>query len=324
MGFILLSSTWIKIFGNNLLNLAFLSLFSYCLGLCICFYFTRKYFDEKIALLFSVLFAFSPLNMAMARRALMDSTLNLFLILSIWLFFSLLKERSSVKYVLFILVYSFTLLIKESALLLSLFFILYLICLKFIFKKAVYLKDLLSATLLPFVITGVVYISLSGSIFNIVGMFKIILGPPGNNQYAMLFGSGPWFRYIIDYILLSPWVVILSIGFVFYRAALKDIDEDILYFLLAFISLFFSVNIFTKNIRYAMVLDMPMRLFSVLLLKNIAEAIFPKYKYAFILTVILVSAIAVFDYISFQSLFLKDGIYDPASFMLLKSRHIIP
>ncbi|MDP3786416.1 MAG: glycosyltransferase family 39 protein, partial [Candidatus Omnitrophota bacterium] len=143
IGFITLSSVWLKIFGYSFLNLAYFSLFSFCVFLIISFYFASKYFDDKTALLLAILLAFSPLNMAMARRALLDSTFNLFCILSIWLFFDLLKKRTTLKYILFILIYSFTILVKETGVLLSIFFLLYLI----FYKDK---KYLLSVTLFPF------------------------------------------------------------------------------------------------------------------------------------------------------------------------------
>ena len=315
MGFIALSSVWLKIFGYSFLNLAYFSLFSFCVFLIISFYFAAKYFDEKITLLLAILLAFSPLNMAMARRALLDSTFNLFSIFSIWLFFGLLKKRTLLKHILFILIYSFTILVKETGVLLSLFFALYLI-----FYKGK--KYFLSVTLFPFLIVGSTYIILAGGLSNVTDMIKIILTSPGHNEYAILFGSGPWFRYLIDYILLSPWVVILSSGFVFWYLASKEYDERVSYFLLAFVVLFFSLNFFTKNVRYLMILDMPMRLFSVLMLKKLFEARFPKQ--AFILLSVSVVAIAAFDYLNFYNLFARGEIYDPVSYWLLRGQHIIP
>ena len=315
MGFIALSSVWLKIFGYSFLNLAYFSLFSFCVFLIISFYFAAKYFDEKITLLLAILLAFSPLNMAMARRALLDSTFNLFSIFSIWLFFGLLKKRTLLKHILFILIYSFTILVKETGVLLSLFFALYLI-----FYKGK--KYFLSVTLFPFLIVGSTYIILAGGLSNVIDMIKIILTSPSHNEYAILFGSGPWFRYLIDYILLSPWVVILSSGFVFWYLASKEHDERVTYFLLAFVVLFFSLNFFTKNVRYLMILDMPMRLFSVLMLKKLFEARFPKQ--AFILLSVSVVAIAAFDYLNFYNLFARGEIYDPVSYWLLRGQHIIP
>ena len=321
-GFILLSSLFVTIFGSDFFSLTYLSLFSFCIFLFVCFYFTRRYFDQKIAVLLTLLLAFSPLNMAMARRALTESTLNLFSILSIWLFFDLLKHRSNRKYAIFIFVYAFTILVKETAVLLSSVFVVYLVFYKFVFKKRVNLADFLSATLIPFTIVGFIYINLSGGLSRIIDTTRIYLASPVTNQYALLFGSGPWFRYIIDYVILSPWVAVFSIGFLFYYLLSKEYDEKIVYFLLVLIVPFLVFNIFTKNIRYVMVLDMPMRLFSIIILKKLLELRFPKH--AFTLLIALVITLSMLDYFNFQNLFLKESIYDPVSFLLLRAKHIIP
>lgn len=326
VGFIILSSIFIKIFGNSFLSLAYLSLCSYCLFLIVSFYFARKFFDEKIALLFTILLAFSPINMAMARRALTESTFNLFSALSIWLFFWLIKERSNLKYALFIFVYSFTILVKEISVLFFFIFILYLVFYKYLFKKSLYVKDFLCVGI-PFIIVGFVYISLGG-ILNTIDTIKIILTSPKTNQYDILFCQGPWFRYIIDYMLLSPWIVILSIGFVFYYLISKGADERILYFIVILLGVFVIFNIFTKdirhamNIRYAIILDIPMRLFTLLMLKRLIECRFPKKGFMLITTLVII--ISISDYINFYDLFLKGGIYDPVSFLLLKEREMIP
>ncbi len=322
MGYIALSSAWLKVFGYSFINLAALSLFSFLIFLAISFYFARKYFNDKIAVLFVTLLAFSPLNMAMARRALLDSTFNLFATLSIWLFFGLLKNRSWSRYFLFIAVYAFTILVKEMAVLLSLFFALYLIFSKFVLKKTVTTKDFLSATVFPLLIAGSAYLIAAGNLSDAVNTVRITLTSLEHNEYLLLFGSGPWFRYIIDYTALSPWVIILSLGFVSWYIAANGRDETVSYLILACAVLFFSINFFAKSVRYVIMLDAPMRLFSVLILNRIFEARLPKY--ALILTAVSVAAIAVFDYLNFYGLFVSGNIYDPQSYWLLISKHIIP
>ena len=71
--------------------------------------------------------------------------------------------------------------------------------------------------------------------------------------------------------LLSPWTVILSIGFIFYYLGSREHNETNFYFLSVLIFSFFIFNIFSKNVRYVIMLDIPMRLFSVLMLRNLIE-----------------------------------------------------
>lgn len=322
IGFILLSAVSMKIFGNTFFSLSLLSFVSYLAFLIVSFYFTRKYFDEKIALLLTILLAFSPLNMAMARRALMDSTANLFYILSIWLFFDLLNKKSNLKYIIFVFIFSFSILVKETAALFSLVFILYMFFYRYSLKGPINLKDILSVTVFPYAIVGLVYMSFAGGGSYILDIAKIILTSPKTNQYAIFYGSGPWFRYLIDFMLLSPWVLILSVGFIFYYLTSREFDSRILYFLIILVSILSIFNIFTKNIRYVIMLDMPMRLFAIVMLKNIFEAKIPKY--STIITAVIVITISIFDYINFNNLFVRQGIYDPVSFHLLRGKHLIP
>lgn len=322
IGFIILSSIWLNIFGYSFLNLAYLSLFCFYAFLFACFYFLKKYFGKNSALLVTILLAFSPLNMAMARRALMDSCANLFMVLSVWLFFDSLRENKIFKTALFILVYSFTILVKESSVLLSIFFIFYILLRWGIFKKPIRPRDFLAATLFPFGIVGIVYVIAAGGLSIIMDTAEIIIKSPQTNQYAIMFGSGPWFSYIIDWILLSPWVAILAIAFPLHYITKDEWKEEVSYLILFSVTLTFLFSFFTKNIRYLITLDMPIRLFAVLMLNELIGRVFKSGVFKIVLTFVII--IAFFDYLRFNNLFLKQGIYDPVTQWLLQAQHIIP
>ncbi|MCX5695102.1 MAG: glycosyltransferase family 39 protein [Candidatus Omnitrophica bacterium] len=321
IGFIILSSLWLKAFGYSFINLAYLSLFCYLLFLGVSYYFSRKYLGENLALLFVILLAFSPLQMAMARRALIESAVILFLSLAVWLFWDFLKSRSRLKFALFIAAYSLSILIKETSVLLTLVFLSFLIVDKLVCKKEFNFKEFAAILFLPFICVGLVYLVL-GCLPYMPSAIKIILNSPQANTYALLFGSGPWYRYLIDYALLSPWVVILTISFIFCYFVNKETDDLPLYFIIVFLVNFILFDIFTKNLRYVIILDIPMRLFSVLMLQKIARRI--TWRYAIPLACMLVIGIALSDYFNFRHLFVQVGIYDPVSFLLLQAKHIIP
>jgi len=322
IGFIILSSIWLKVFGNSLLNLAYFSLACFYILLFCSYYFVRKYFGQNLALLFTLLLAFSPLNMAMARRALMDSASNLFLFLSIWFFLESTKDKKLSKTVLFVLIYSTAILIKETAVLLSVFFLLYILVNRIIFKHAVSLKNILAVTVLPFSIVGIIYITLAGGVSWVSDTIEIILNSPKNNQYAIIFGSGPWFRYLIDWILLSPWVFVLALGFCFYYFMKNEWKEEIIYLLMLLVIFTFLFSFFTKNIRYVIILDVPIRLFALLMLNELIGKVFKKN--VFILLTIFVIALSLYDYFNFYGFFVNQDIYDPVTQWLLQAKHIVP
>ncbi|MDD5662088.1 MAG: glycosyltransferase family 39 protein [Candidatus Omnitrophica bacterium] len=321
IGFIILSAAWLKILGYSLLNLAYLSLFSYALFLVFSYYFSRKYLGEQFALLLVILLAFSPLQMAMARRAFIDSTLNLFSLLTIWLFWDFLKNGGRLKFILFILAYAGSILIKETSLLLIFVFLPFLSASRFIYKKKVPLREMALLLALPLVLAGLAYLA-SGALVYMPGIIKVLLMPAPAGSYASLFCSGPWYRYLVDFMLLSPWVVILTIGFIFSFFLKREEDELALYFIFVFLLTFVVFSIFLKNVRYMIILDTPMRLFSLLMLNKIAQRIYPRR--AMKLTFVLVIILAFFDCLNFYYLFIGEGIHDPTSFFLLKARQFIP
>lgn len=323
ISFIVISSIFCKIFGNSFLALAYLSFLSYLVFIIINFYFCRKIFDGQKAILLSFLLAFSPLNMALSRRALSDSMATFFLGLSIWLFLDILiKDKRLSKKIFFLLAFSASVLTKETCIFLMVPFFIFIIIYKTMFKGKFQRSDFLYIFIYPIFLLLATYYFASGSLSKIIEVARLVSTAVKGNQYAVLFGSGPWHRYLIDYMLLSPWVVILSVGFIFYYFTSKEFDARIVYFLVLLIALFWVFNFFTKNIRYVMVLDMPIRLLSVLMLNKITEKIFPRH--TFIIVISLVILISIYDYLNFHNLFLRDGIYDPVTFLLLKSNHLIP
>jgi len=322
IGFIMFSACWLNLFGSSFMNLAFLSLFSYCLLLAVSFYFAGRYFGNRIASLFTLLLAFSPLYMAMARRALMETTVSLFTILTVWLFLEILRKGSKYKILLFVIIYAFTILIKENVCLLSIFFLFYLLVRRRIFGGGINLSSVLAVTLYPFLIAGIVYVIAAGGIAPVIITAKIILNSPSTNLYAIYFGSGPWYSCLVDFLLLSPWVCILAIVYSFGYLVKDRWQEEVVYFALLSAGLIFLSVFFTKNIRYLITLDVPIRLFAVLMLDELARRFFKKR--VFLVLSIAVIAICLFDYLSFYNLFVLQGIYDPVSARLLEARHIIP
>ncbi|MDO8662283.1 MAG: glycosyltransferase family 39 protein [Candidatus Omnitrophota bacterium] len=320
-GYIILSAVWLKIFGQSFINLAYFSLFCYVLFLGVNYYFSKKYLGGQLALLFVLLLAFSPLQLAMSRRALAEAAVNLFSSLSIWFFWDFLRERKHRTFIFFIAAMSVNILIKESsALLVFTFLILWLID-KFIYQGKADFKECASILIFPLFAAGLAFWLLRCLPY-LFSAIKIILNSPGTNAYAIQFGSGPWYRYLIDYMLLSPWAVILALGFILRLLLGKADNEMHAYFAAFFLAAFILLNIFTKNVRYAIVLDMPMRLFSLLMLERITRRIFPQQ--AIKLLSVLVVALAFSDYFNFYEIFVQGGVYDPASFLLLKAKHIIP
>lgn len=324
VGYFLLSGVWLKIFGSSFRSLANLSFVCYILFLLISLYFSKRYFGKGIATLFVLLLAFSPLAMAMAKRALSDSTGNLFTIFSIWLFLHFLSEKKVLNFILFLIFYVYSILIREQSILLICFFALFFLIYKYIYKRdirGIYFSGII---LVPSFTVGLVWLISSQSLGNLISMIKITRALPAINEYSVVFCRGPWFRYIIDYFLISPLTTILALAFIVYALINREIFRDykISYFIILFLVLYLLLSSFdyNKNIRYAMSLDMIIRLFTVFILKEI----FKKSKFMADFVFFIVLFLCLNDYLNFMELFCHKNIYDPVSFTLLKARSFIP
>jgi 4-amino-4-deoxy-L-arabinose transferase-like glycosyltransferase len=322
IAFITLSSLFVGIFGRSIHSLSYLSLFGYSLFLIATFVFVRKHFNGGLALLVVTSCAFSPLQMAMARRALTDAVTNALVILSIWLFFEVLREASRLKTIVFVGVYSLTLLVKETSALVAVFFVIYFLFRRYVLQQSSSIRQILLAITLPFGIAGFLSIIACGSVESVSKIFSIILTSPASNQFAILAGNGPWFRYLLDYLLLSPWIFLLAVGFFFYTISTRNQPEIIIYWFVYIVVSLFEFDFFTKNVRYAISFDMPLRLFAVLMLTNLVRSFSPERSLPILKAIVLFSALL--DYFSFIDIFVVQDIYDPVSFWLLVGHRIIP
>lgn len=323
IGFFLVASAWINIFDKSFFALSYLSFLCYLLFIITNFHFCRKHFGEEKAIFLSLLIAFSPLNMGMSRRALADSAVTLFLALSMWLFLEMLREDKNFKKKgAFLLIFSFSILMKETCALLIAPFLIFIIAYDINTEGKIKSQNIIF-TIFPLVIAFLVYIILSGSLGKTIEVIKIILQSPGSNEYALRYGAGPWFRYIIDFMLLSPCTLILSIGYIFCIAKNWDlINWNKLFFLTILLVLFCILNFFTKNLRYVMILDMPIRLFSIFMIyRLIPEKVNDNLRRIALATIILL--ICVTDYFTYKNIFVINSVYDPVSIWLLGYRNII-
>ena len=77
--------------------------------------------------------------------------------------------------------------------------------------------------------------------------------------YAIMTGDGPWYRYLIDLLVVSPIVLLLALGAVFRLDAAKKPEIYCAVFIAASYLVMCNVK-YGMNLRYANMWDMPLRL----------------------------------------------------------------
>ncbi len=303
------------------------SLLCFILFLIVSFYFSRKFFGQDISYLYTLLLSSSPLMMTSARRVLQDSCLNLFWALSIWLFLDFLIGKKKSTFIIFILTYSLSIVIKESSIVLLVFFIFSFFLFRYQYREKMSTDYLIGLISLPFLITGISYIILLKGLSNVFLLARFILGvhfPTIVTSVYSLFAMGPWYKYIIDYLLLMPIITLLAIGYFFYIIFSRKIESKIMYFAgyLIIVYTIFSNARYSKIIRFVLSLDIAIVLFATLALCEIFRQ---DNKNRQLYYVFLAAAIIYcINYFNFLYLFYQVNIYDPISYHLLMSKKIIP
>ncbi len=335
IGHILVIGFLLKI-SDSVTTLSYYSLFSLVALVIVTFLFIRKFWDEKVAFLTSAFIMFSPVNLGIARRALLDSSYTLFTVITLALFVIFINSKKQRDFLYFICSLTFLLLYKETTYFYLPFFVISLILLKVRGDNLIKVSDIIKTAIIPVAFTFIIYLFSFGNIPNIVNIFKVIFLPNFLTplQYGVDYCSGPWYRYLVDYLMVTPILSVLFFSYIgyYFTKKEKNINTTILIgFFLYFVVVF---SIFFKNIRYGMTLSLIYSLGAALILIVFSE-LFSEYivkitklkintdlsKHVLVITTVIICLLQLKIY---HKLFIEDKIYDPVSFNLLKSEKFIP
>jgi len=298
-----------------------------------------RFFNRWITLYALTFMCISPMALAISRRSWQDAMLGCFGLFLIYLCCEITRApRKLFLYIIFIIIGSYSILIKESGLLIYGLCTIWLLW-TLVFKE----KSLLKGSLLAsFSIIGL-FMSVAYLAYSIGGM-RMLLEVWGHvkeamptNAYAIQYQTGPWYYLLQGFWIISPVNAILClVGTV--RLCLfnkqdrenvlafsknKDVLSGIIFFMLAFTTIT-MVMPYVQNLRYVSVLFAPFYLVSGFGLWSIAACIKTKVnKFSFsIVTVIVIIvsiAVAMNDYRSFKKIFVKRGLLDLSIGLLKES-----
>ena len=119
-------------------------------------------------------------------------------------------------------------------------------------------KPLLMMTVAGPLVGFVALVFLAGGIDTFAAIYQLLVAKSKVLPWAIANGDGPWYRYLIDLVIVSPLIVLLATGRAF---QLRVVDKAHL-FLLVFIGTTFALMANVKygmNLRYATIWDMPLR-----------------------------------------------------------------
>lgn len=330
VGYLAFAALWMRTDGVEPQSLGHLSLVSLLASIVVVYRLAAKGLGAARGLCAAALFAASPLGLGMARRALQDSFATLAALLALAAFLVALERPTRGRIARLALVFGFAILTKESLALLALPMAIWIAIETGggrIARRAA-LESTLALAASGALALGV-WVVAAGSFTTVRRLVEIVLASPATNAYALRFGGGPWWRYLVDFLALSPVPTLLGlagIALTLDRARRRPngepVERTLLFFALLTALTLAEYAFLTKNVRYVMLLDLPLRLFAVEALWRLLPIRAHAARVAATAAVVLLLAAA--DLRSFRELFLARGLYDPMSAPLLELRGIVP
>jgi hypothetical protein len=119
-------------------------------------------------------------------------------------------------------------------------------------------REIVVATVLGPILGVVALIFLAGGIDIFIQSYQLSIGKNFQLPYAILTGDGPWYRYLVDLLLVSPIVLILAIAAVFRLNRTMKPEVFMTIFVAASYLIMCNVK-YGMNLRYANMWDFPLR-----------------------------------------------------------------
>jgi 4-amino-4-deoxy-L-arabinose transferase-like glycosyltransferase len=318
--YIFTAYAWCELFGVNALNALHdvASLFS-ILGLLLSTTFAWRLKGPACALAVGALMSVAPTQIHMSQHALVDGFFAFWATLNVWLLWENLHAPRNWRW-LIPMVFALALMVttKENAAFVYFAILVLLIANRWILWGTV-TRELLACMIIGPLIGAVILVFLSGGLDALITTYRLSVSKNYELAYAIMTGDGPWQRYLVDLLLVSPAVLLLAVGAVFRL----DRQQKPELFAALFIGGSYVVMCNVKygmNLRYANMWDLPLRVLALSQLSVLSRVI-PRHRtLAFAGAVALIAALELRQYVL---LFVDHPLYELVSEGLLRALNIL-
>ncbi len=318
--YIFAAHAWHSLFGSGALaalhNVA--SAFS-ILTLLLSAAFAWRLKGPPCALAVAALMACAPTQIHMSQHALVDGFFTFWALLALWLLWENLRApRRWPLLVAYLASLALLVLTKENSFFVWIGLIALIVANRWLRFGAVS-RELILATVVGPLLGVVGLIFLAGGVSTLVTSYQLSVSKNYQLTYAILTGDGPWHRYLVDLLLVSPIVLLLAIG----AAFRLDRTQKPELFLSVFIAASYLIMCNLKygmNLRYANMWDMPLR---VLAFSQLGALFGPIARYRRLLMSLSVAAICAFELRQYVALAVQYPLYELVTKGLLRALHIL-
>jgi hypothetical protein len=273
----------------------------------------------RVATFVAALMAFSPTQIHMSQHALIDGVFAFYATLCLWLLWENLRQPNNWRWlVAYGVSLALLVLAKENAMF-AYIGLLGLVGANHWLRFGT-VNRLLLATMFVGPLLGVaILVNLCGSLPATIKIYLLLVSKASVLPYAIATGDGPWYRYLVDLMIMSPVVLVLAIGGIF---RLQRDDKPGLY-LLGFVvgSYLLMANVrYGMNLRYTNMWDLPLRYLAVVCLTNVSNLFGRR---AGLALAVLVSIVCLHELRQYLVFFVENGLYELVTSGLLQAVKIL-
>lgn len=267
----------------------------------------------------AALMSFAPTQIHMSQHALVDGFFTFWALLCLCLLWENLRTPNNwPRLAAYVFGLCCLVLTKENA-----FFVfialLVIMALNRWLAFGVVTRELLLCSIVGPLLGFVVLVFLAGGLEILRTTYQLSVSKNYHLAYAILTGDGPWHRYLVDLLLVSPVILLLALG----AAFRLDRSQKPELFLFVFVAASYLVmcNIkYGMNLRYANMWDMPLRLLAFSQIVAFSARL-QRYR-----TLILCGAVGIVCTVELRQyiiLFVQFPLYELVSEGLLRALHIL-
>jgi Dolichyl-phosphate-mannose-protein mannosyltransferase len=280
-------------------------------------HFTDLLVGRKFALSCGILLVTSPLAAGLSRRGTQDGYTALVFLACLYFFHNCWTRRTIAAHVALAFFLCLALLTKEAAL--FLYVIMAIAALYYFWAMKLRPRFwLLAAVVVAPIIYFVVEIAICGGVGNLLDSYRTYAALQSKLDYTVRYEKGPWFRYLVDFLAISPFVFVSAIIGLAAASAENSVRhgrELALIYLVGSILLFAQLPII--NVRLVLFADVFLRLGAVLGISYVASLFGTKRMQLAIFG--LLGVFIISDAFQFYQIFVKANLYSPTTFLLLRA-----
>jgi 4-amino-4-deoxy-L-arabinose transferase-like glycosyltransferase len=311
---------WHSVFGSETVDsLRDVSALFSMLTLLLAPFFAWRMRGPKWGLGVAALVAAAPTQIHMSQHGLIDGFFAFWALLSLWLLWECMTAPGNWRWLTaYTVALALLVLTKENS-----FFVWFglvsLILANRWFQFGTTTRALLFATIAGPLLGVVVLVFLAGGLGTLIETYRLLVTKAAQTSYAILTGDGPWYRYLVDLLLVSPIILLLALATIF---RIKRTMKPELY-LATFIAASYLVmcNVrYGMNLRYANMWDAPLRFLAI---GSLVALVTPLPRYRNLVLGIAVGFVALIEVRQYFILAVQYPLYELITHDLLRALHIL-